>query len=67
MGHCDFVTVALIADRERLFPDQWIYVHDAGVRVARITDYANWSPDLPPDGRRTSVGLEYFCNRGDTL
>jgi protoporphyrinogen oxidase len=61
--HRDFMTVALVVPKERLFPDQWIYVHDPGVGVARITNYANWSPGLAP-GARTVLGLEYFCTRG---
>src|SRR6185503_9802198 len=32
----DFLTVCLIVDDPDLFPDNWIYVHDPGVRVGRI-------------------------------
>ncbi|HET8673981.1 MAG TPA: FAD-dependent oxidoreductase, partial [Thermoleophilaceae bacterium] len=32
----DFLTVALVIDGEDLFPDNWIYIHDPGVRVGRI-------------------------------
>ncbi len=61
----DFLVVALVLDQERLFPDQWIYVHDPGVRVARIQNFKNWSPEMVPDPRFTLVGLEYFCSDGD--
>jgi len=61
----DFLVVALVVDQERLFPDQWIYVHEPGVRVARIQNFKNWSPEMVPDPRFTLVGLEYFCSDGD--
>ena len=63
----DFLTVCLIVDAERLFPDNWIYVHDPSVKVGRIQNFKNWSPDMVPDGRMSSLGLEYFCNEGDDL
>jgi protoporphyrinogen oxidase len=63
----DFLTVALVVDRAELFPDQWIYVHSAEVRVGRIQNYKNWSPDMVPDPGRTALGLEYFVHEGDEL
>ncbi len=63
----DFVTVALILDQSEVFPDQWIYVHDPAVRVGRIQNFKNWSPEMVPDPRYTVLGLEYFCNEGDDL
>ncbi len=63
----DFLTVALIVDSASLFPDNWIYIHDAGVRVGRIQNFKNWSPDMVPDPSKTCLGLEYFCFEGDDL
>ena len=63
----DFVTVCLIVGRADLFPDNWIYVHDPLVRVGRIQNYRNWSPEMVPDSRKTGLGLEYFCTEGDSL
>jgi protoporphyrinogen oxidase len=63
----DFLTVCLIVDRAQLFPDNWIYVHDPDVRVGRIQNFKNWSPDMVPDASKTSLGLEYFCDEGDAL
>jgi protoporphyrinogen oxidase len=57
----DFITVALILDREEVFPDQWIYIHDPEVRVGRIQNFKNWSPEMVSDARFTVLGLEYFC------
>jgi protoporphyrinogen oxidase len=63
----DFLTVVLIVDRAETFPDNWIYIHEPGVRVGRIQNFKNWSPDLVPDASKTSLGLEYFCFEGDDL
>ena len=63
----DFLTVCLIVDRPRLFEDNWIYIHEPQVRVGRIQNFKNWSPEMVPNPRKTSLGLEYFCNEGDSL
>ena len=63
----DFLTVALIIDQADVFPDNWVYIHDDRVRVGRIQNYKNWSPDMVPDPRFTCLGLEYFCFAGDGL
>jgi len=63
----DFLTVCLIVNKPDLFPDNWIYIHDPSVRVGRIQNFKNWSPDMVPDQEKTSLGLEYFCTEGDDL
>jgi protoporphyrinogen oxidase len=63
----DFLTVALVVDAPDLFPDNWIYVHSPSVRVGRIQNFKNWSPDMVPDAGRTTLGLEYFVQEGDDL
>ena len=63
----DFLTVAVALDREAPFPDTWIYVHEPGVRVARIQSYGAWSPAMLPEPGRACLGLEYFCFAGDDL
>jgi protoporphyrinogen oxidase len=67
LNYRDFVTVALIVDKEDLFPDNWIYIHDPRVKVGRIQNFKNWSPDMLPDLSKTCLGLEYFCFEGDGL
>jgi protoporphyrinogen oxidase len=67
LGYRDFLTVVLIVDRPETFPDTWIYVHEPDVKVGRIQNFKNWSPDLVPDPDRSSLGLEYFCFEGDEL
>jgi protoporphyrinogen oxidase len=63
----DFLTIAVIIEQSNLFPDQWIYVHDPQVKVARIQNFKNWSSAMVPDDRFTVLGLEYFCTTGDQL
>ncbi len=63
----DFLTVCLVVRAPDLFPDNWIYVHDPGVRVGRIQNFKNWSPDMVPDPACSSLGLEYFCTEGDDI
>lgn len=62
----DFITVALVVPEETGFPDNWIYINDATVKVGRIQNFGRWSPYLVKDGR-TCLGLEYFVTEGDDL
>ncbi|MBI3493666.1 MAG: NAD(P)/FAD-dependent oxidoreductase [Acidobacteria bacterium] len=63
----DFLTVALVVDQADVFPDNWIYIHDPSVRVGRVQNFKNWSPEMVPDPTLTCLGLEYFCSAGDDL
>jgi protoporphyrinogen oxidase len=67
LNYRDFITVALIVNQKELFPDNWIYIHDPEVKVGRIQNFKNWSPDMVPDPEKTCLGLEYFCFEGDGL
>ena len=63
----DFITVALIVQDRGRFDDNWIYIHDPGVKVGRIQNFKSWSPHLVPDATLNCYGLEYFCFEGDAL
>lgn len=63
----DFFTVGLIIDKSNIFPDNWIYIHAPDVRVGRIQNFKNWSPEMVPDPALTTLGLEYFCFETDDL
>jgi protoporphyrinogen oxidase len=63
----DFLTVALIINQPDLFRDNWIYIHDPGVRVGRIQNFGNWSPEMVPTPGHSCLGMEYFCFEGDDL
>ena len=65
LAYRDFLVVALVLDRENLFPDNWIYVHTPGVKVGRIQNFNNWSAAMVPEPGRTCLGMEYFCFEGD--
>jgi protoporphyrinogen oxidase len=63
----DFIAVALMLKRDRLFPDNWIYIHTPGVKVGRIQNFNNWSAAMVPVPGMTCLGMEYFCFKGDGL
>jgi protoporphyrinogen oxidase len=63
----DFLTVALILKDRGQFADNWIYIHDPGVKVGRIQNFKSWSPHMVPDPALNCYGLEYFCFEGDGL
>lgn len=63
----DFLTVNLCLEGGELFPDQWIYIHEPRVRVGRIQNFRNWSPNLTPGNGATGIGMEYFCTESDDL
>jgi protoporphyrinogen oxidase len=63
----DFLIVSLVINRKDLIPDNWIYVHEPGVRVGRIQNFKNWSPDMVPDPNKTCLGMEYFVFENDDL
>jgi protoporphyrinogen oxidase len=60
----EHITVALVMPEADGFPDNWVYVNDANVKVGRVQNFGVWSPYLVKDGR-TCLGLEYFVNEGD--
>jgi len=62
----DFLTVALMANKPDLFPDNWVYIHDPSVKVGRVQNFRSWSPEMVPTGM-SCLGLEYFCFEGDGL
>lgn len=76
----DFITVGLLVDRMKIknhtklrtyasrVPDTWIYIQERDVQVGRLQVFNNWSPYMVADYKNTIfIGLEYFCNEGDTL
>jgi protoporphyrinogen oxidase len=65
LRHRALIVVGLVVRGEELFPDHWIYVHDPEVRVGRIQNYRNWSPEMCAGDGCSNLGLEYFCDVGD--
>ncbi|MET0420364.1 MAG: FAD-dependent oxidoreductase [Acidimicrobiia bacterium] len=58
------ITVGLVVPEEFSFPDNWIYINDANVKVGRVQNFSAWSPYLVKDGRNC-LGLELFVNEDD--
>lgn len=50
-----------------LLPDNWIYVQEPGLKVARLQIYNNWSPYMVATANMVWLGMEYFCTEGDEL
>jgi protoporphyrinogen oxidase len=67
LNYRDFLIVTLILKVADPFPDNWIYVHSPNVRVGRIQNFRAWSPEMLPDEKTASIGMEYFCEIGDSL
>jgi len=63
----DFLIVSVVVNRKDLAPDNWIYIHEPGVKVGRIQNFKNWSPAMVPDPSKTCLGMEYFVFEGDEL
>jgi protoporphyrinogen oxidase len=58
--------VALIIEGDEPFPDNWIYLHDPGIRAGRVQNFGAWSEDMVKPGT-TCLGVEYFCFEGDEI
>ncbi len=67
LSYRDFIAVALVVEGENPFPDNWIYIHEPGVRLGRIQNFKNWSEAMIGRPGTTCLGLEYFCFEGDGL
>ena len=63
----DFIIVSLILKKSEVFPDNWIYIHDPTVKLGRIQNFKNWSPEMVEKEELTCLGLEYFCFENDGL
>ena len=63
----DFLIVVLILKDKQQFSDNWIYIHDPTVDVARIQNFKSWSPEMVPDPNMCCYGMVYFCFSGDGL
>jgi len=75
----DFITVGLllknlkiknrtkIATLNNLIPDNWIYIQERDVKLGRLQIFNNWSPYMVKNLDTCWIGLEYFCNEGDSL
>jgi protoporphyrinogen oxidase len=76
----DFITVGLLVKKlllknktktktiNGIVPDCWIYIQERDVKIGRLQIFNNWSPYMTANWQNAVwIGLEYFCNEGDTL
>ncbi len=63
----EHITVNFIIDGVDIFPDQWIYVHDSNVKMARLANYNNFSKEMVNGKNKTAVSVEYFVFKTDDL
>lgn len=72
----DFLTVGILLERlsspgrsgsSAKMEDNWIYIQEPGVAVARIQFFNNWSPYLVKDPGKLWIGLEYLCSEDDEI
>jgi protoporphyrinogen oxidase len=75
----DFITVGLLLKKlkikndtnirtvNNIIPDNWIYIQEKDVKLARLQIFNNWSPYMVKDKNTVWLGLEYFCDEGDEL
>ena len=75
----DFITVGVLVKKlkinnhtqnktiNNIIPDNWIYIQEKDVKLGRLQIFNNWSPYMVKDKNTVWMGLEYFCNEGDSL
>jgi len=63
----EHITVNLIIHKTGLFPDQWIYIHDPDVKMARLANYNNFSKAMVSDKDKTAISVEYFVFQDDEI
>ena len=72
----DFMTVGVLCKKliirdkpgdTGIIKDNWIYIQEPDVLVGRLQIFNNWSPYMVSSADKVWVGLEYFCNEGDSL
>ena len=67
LNYRDFLTVQVVVNRQNIFTDNWIYLHDPIVKAGRLQNFGNWSKAMVATAGTSCLGLEYFCQAGDQL
>ncbi|MDP2652617.1 MAG: FAD-dependent oxidoreductase [Candidatus Omnitrophota bacterium] len=63
----EHITVNLLIDGKNLFKDQWLYIHSADVKTARVTNYNNFSEVMAGGENQTALSMEYFTFQNEAL
>ena len=59
LNYRNHISVHLAVDK-KLFDDNWIYIHSPEIKMARISDFTNFSQHMSTKGEYP-LTLEYFC------
>jgi len=51
----------------KLFPDNWIYVHDPKVKMARVSNYKNFSKYMSTSNNINPITVEYFAFKNEEI
>jgi protoporphyrinogen oxidase len=66
LKYISIVFVYLKLNRERVSPDNWVYLPEKHLTVHRISEFKNFSKQCAPEGK-TLVCAEITCRRGDEI
>ena len=65
LNYRNHISVHVTID-QKLFDDNWIYIHSPDLKMARIADFTNFSKDMSKEGTYP-ITLEYFCFEKDKI
>ena len=65
LNYRNHISVHITID-EKLFDDNWIYIHSPDIKMARIADFTNFSKFMSEEGHYP-LTLEYFCFENDEI
>ena len=65
LNYRNHISVHVTID-QKLFDDNWIYIHSPNLKMARIADFTNFSKHMSKEGTYP-ITLEYFCFEDDVI
>ena len=65
LNYRNHISVHVTID-QKLFDDNWIYIHSPDLKMARIADFTNFSKYMSKEGTYP-ITLEYFCFEEDEI
>ncbi len=65
LNYRNHISVHITID-QKLFDDNWIYIHSPDLKMARIADFTNFSTHMSKEGNYP-LTLEYFCFEEDEI
>jgi protoporphyrinogen oxidase len=65
LNYRNHISVHITID-QKLFDDNWIYIHSPDLKMARIADFTNFSKHMSKEGTYP-ITLEYFCFEEDKI